>query len=191
MATIKLPKRIYFTGVPGSRWSGIAQIIEDTPGFNKTDRTPSREYKHNEYSGHKGAYFGTGMDFPADMKNTDQAWTNPKAGCMLVKSHDWAYQLYRFTEEWTILVYRPDLVSYAWWHEAGGFKIKYPNYEWYKNSSIMYTEIQQQNKCILEYGKKHNLKWSYFTKEWMSETFGTEIDVPEYSDILITIKKYE
>jgi hypothetical protein len=33
-----LPNKIFLTGVPGSRWSGIAQLIEDNvPGFNTAD----------------------------------------------------------------------------------------------------------------------------------------------------------
>jgi hypothetical protein len=55
---MNLPNHIFFTGVPGSRWSGIAQTIESIPGFNTSDRNPGREYQHNTYSGHKGAYFG-------------------------------------------------------------------------------------------------------------------------------------
>ena len=39
-----LPDMIFFTGVPGSRWSGIAQEIKQNPRYNKTDRTPDRKY---------------------------------------------------------------------------------------------------------------------------------------------------
>ena len=54
---MNLPKRIFFTGVPGSKWSGIAQTIEALDGFNTTDRWNHREYKHSGFSGHVGAYF--------------------------------------------------------------------------------------------------------------------------------------
>ena len=55
---MNLLNRIFFTGVPGSRWSGIAQQLETIPGFNTSDRTAEREYAHGQFSGHKGAYFG-------------------------------------------------------------------------------------------------------------------------------------
>ena len=58
---MNLPNHIFFTGAPGSRWSGIAQTIESIPGFNISDRNSDREYIHNTYSGHLGAYFGQGM----------------------------------------------------------------------------------------------------------------------------------
>ena len=62
----KLPNRLFFTGVPGSRWSGIAQIIETIPGFNISDRSVNPEYSHNGFSGHKGVYFGRSQDINYD-----------------------------------------------------------------------------------------------------------------------------
>jgi hypothetical protein len=193
-----LPNRIFFTGVPGSRWSGIAQVLEDLPGFNKTDRTPDREYAHSTYSGHKGAYFGRGMEFPADLDLTmiDNAWVSPEEGTQIVKSHDWAYKLdeiharYR-SNNWIMLVYRPDLSSQAWWHEAGGFNIKYPNYSIYKNSTNMLVEIMQQNRAILKFGCDMRVKWEYFDRVWISENFGIDYNiVPEvtvWDDILVAM----
>ena len=40
-----LPDKIFFTGVPGSRWNGIAQEIKQNHGYNTTDRAPHRVYK--------------------------------------------------------------------------------------------------------------------------------------------------
>jgi hypothetical protein len=192
---IEFPKRIFFTGVPGSRWSGIAQTIETLNGFNISDRTPNREYSHNGFSGHKGAYFGQLMEFDAilDAKYIDQAWTNLD-GIQLVKSHDWAYKLdeikIQFPNDWIMLVYRPDMTSYSWWHEAGGFNIEYPNYTWYKNSTTMLGEIIKQNACILEFAQKHDLTWNYFTTSWISQNFEQNINIVKTSsDILVSILK--
>jgi hypothetical protein len=190
---MKLPKRIFFTGVPGSRWSGIAQTLETMSGMNTSDRTPEREYDHHSYTGHKGAYFGPGMEFEPilDGDYIDQAWLEPD-GCKLIKSHEWSYYLgeirEKFPDDWIMMIYRPDMVSYAWWHEAGGFQIQYPNYSAYKNSSNMLSEIMKQNSCILEFGKVNKCKWEYFTSEWISEKFGQDIVVDKtFSDILVTL----
>lgn len=190
-----LPERIFFTGVPGSRWSGIAQILEQIPEFNTSDRTPERDYSHHQYTGHKGAYFGAGMEFGAILNSdfVDQAWTRP-GGTRLIKSHDWAYMLDeikpRFPKDWLMLVYRPDTPSYAWWHEAGGFQIKYPCYDAYKDSVGMLAAITRQNQCILEYAYKNNCTWNYFTANWIKEIFGYYIE-PEktWADILVTVIK--
>ena len=193
--SIMLPNRIFFTGVPGSRWSGIAQHLERIPGFNTSDRTPEREYTHHQYTGHKGAYFGRGMEFGAILAPDflDQAWTEP-GGTRIVKSHDWAYMLDdikpRFPNDWVMLVYRPDMSSYAWWHEAGGFQIKYPNYAAYKDSVGMLAEITKQNQCILEHAFKNNCTWHHFTADWIEQTFGHRIEPDKtWPDILVTVIK--
>lgn len=190
-----LPNRIFFTGVPGSRWSGIAQILETIPGFNTSDRTPARTYSHHSYTGHQGAYFGPGMELEArlDGQYLDRAWTET-GGTRLVKSHEWAHILHNiehyFPDDWIMLVYRPDLTSYAWWHEAGGFQIKYPSYTAYRNSTEMLSAITRQNQCILEYACNKKATWHYFTPDWVKETFGHPVEVKKtFSDILVTVIK--
>lgn len=191
----KLPSHIFFTGVPGSRWSGIAQVLESMPNMNTSDRTPARTYSHHSYTGHVGAYFGRGMELEAtlDAAHINSAWTT-EGGTKLVKSHDWAYKLQEikdtFPDAWIMLVYRPDMTSYAWWHEAGGFQIKYPCYDAYKNSPTMLTEIIAQNSAILEFGMINNCKWEYFTSGWIKENFGTKLNVTNvWPDILVTLIK--
>jgi hypothetical protein len=192
---MKLPNRIFFTGVPGSRWSGIAQTLETMSGMNISDRTAEREYDHHSYTGHKGAYFGPEMEFEPilDSDYIDQAWVEPQ-GCKLVKSHEWAYNLNqirtKFPDDWIVMVYRPDMISYAWWHEAGGFQIKYPNYTSYQNSAIMMSEIMKQNFEILNFGMLNECKWEYFTSSWIKNNFNQEIVINEtFPDILITLIK--
>ena len=190
-----LPERIFFTGVPGSRWSGIAQTLEQLSGFNTSDRTVDREYIHSNFSGHKGAYFGRLMEFDAvlDEAHIDQAWTSI-TGTRLVKSHDWAYCLdqinLQFPNDWIILVYRDDTSSFQWWKEAGGFDIQYPNYQSYVNDDIMQQEIAWQNQHIKEFAQAHQLQWSQFNSEWIADTFAQTLSVPTtWNDIQITILK--
>ena len=192
-----LPKHIFFTGAPGSRWSGIAQIIESIPGFNISDRRADREYTHNNYSGHKGAYFGRGMECECITNGDyiDRQWSE-QGGCKLIKSHEWAFNLAdirrkkAWKDSWVMMVYRPDMSCYSWWHEAGGFNIKYPNYSAYKNSNNMLTEIIRQNTAILDYGKINNCKWEYFTSDWIKENFNAEVNVTNvWPDILVTLIK--
>ena len=190
-----LPNRIFFTGVPGSRWSGIAQTIEQLDGFNTSDRTPEREYTHSHYGGHKGAYFGKGMELESylDPRYIDNAWAT-EGGTKVVKSHDWAYKLQTIKEvfptDWIMLVYRPDMSSYAWWHQAGGFNIDYPNYDAYNNSETMLGKIAEQNACILKFAHTHDLTWNYFTPRWVEQQNNQKIDLKkQWSDILVTLLK--
>lgn len=192
---MKLPNRIFFTGVPGSRWSGIAQMIEQMPGFNTSDRTYERTYSHSGFTGHKGAYFGRLMEFEAnlDAEYIDRAWTLP-GGTRMVKSHDWAYKLPQikqaFPEDWIMMVYRPNDVSFDWWKEAGGWDIKYPSYESYINDDNMKHEIEWQNQAILRFAKEQELTWSLFTQEWVKDQFGHTIELGStWPDIQVTILK--
>jgi hypothetical protein len=163
--------------------------------MNTSDRTPARTYSHHSYTGHVGAYFGRDMEFDTmlDAAHINSAWTT-KGGTKLVKSHDWAYKLQEikdaFPDAWIMLVYRPDMSSYAWWHEAGGFQIKYPCYDAYKNSPTMLGEIIAQNSAILEFGMINNCKWEYFTSGWIKENFNADINVTNiWPDILVTLIK--
>lgn len=190
-----LPNRIFFTGVPGSRWSGIAQTIETIPNFNKTDRTHAREYLHGSFTGHKGAYFGRMMEFEAklDADYIDQAWLK-KQGTKLVKSHDWAYSLDRikqtFPDDWIMLVYRDNQASFDWWKEAGGWNIKYPSYVAYKNDEVMMREISWQNSAIKQFAKERNLQWDSLNSTWIKEHFNADVKVERtWPDIFVTILK--
>jgi hypothetical protein len=128
-----------------------------------------------------------------DENYINQAWK--KSGrCKIIKSHEWSYYLYdirkKFPEDWIVMVYRPDIPSYSWWHEVGGFEIKYPNYNYYQNSMTMLLEIVKQNSCILEFGMNMKCKWEYFTSEWILENFGQKVLVDKtYPDILVTTIK--
>jgi hypothetical protein len=81
-------------------------------------------------------------------------------------------------------------VSYAWWHEAGGFQIKYPCYDAYQDSMGMLAAITRQNQCILEYAHSRNATWHHFTPEWVESTFGHQVEIKKtFPDILVTVFK--
>ena len=190
-----LPARIFVTGAPGSKWSGIAQVLEQLEGVNTTDHNEHRNYSHSKYSGHRGAYFGEGMEFEAklDAWYLDQAWTD-KAGCKIIKSHEWSLRLKEiqniFPEDWIMCVYRPELTAFDWWIEAGGFSITYPNYAAYKNNQGIIDAISLQNTKMIEWGADNVLWWSYFTPEWIEEQFGQSIDFDNrWNDVLVGLWK--
>jgi hypothetical protein len=182
MAPITLPQRVFFVGAPGSRWSGIAQNIETLDGFNVTDRDPQRQYEHHGFTGHMGAYFGTGWEFDLslDPENLDRPFTHT-AGTRILKSHEWAYHLdeirARYPDDWIMLVHRPDMSCFAWWHEAGGFTIKYPDYlPYYRDSINMFAEIQRMNQSMFAFSQKHDLAWHHISSSWIEATFGRAVE---------------
>lgn len=191
--------KILFTGAPGSKWSGIAQMLESHPFFNTTDRTPERTYTHHQYSGHIGAYFGTGMEFRAATDDIELAYADPDAGIMLAKSHEWltntvpGYPEY-FCEKhdaWIMMVYRPNDICMEWWQQAGGFTISYPNYDYYMDNAKMAYCIRQQNEAMLSFAHDHDLQWSSFTHEWVRTEIEIELkcEIPRLSDVLVAVYK--
>lgn len=174
-----LPKRIFFTGAPGSRWSGIAQVLEQRLGLNITDRTPNREYSSSKFSGHRGTYFGPMMEFPALFGFVDVGHKTLD-GCRLIKSHDWAFKLdeikEHYPEDGIFLVYRDDELSFDWWKQAGGFNISYPSYASYINDENMKRQIRLQNESILDFCKYHGIKLEPFSCHWMYKTFKVHCD---------------
>lgn len=166
---ITWPDKIFFCGVPGSRWSGIAQELKSKHNLNITDRATHRVYKHGEFGGHTDAYFGTGMEFDCALteENLTSPFSDPK-GCKVLLSHEWAYKLDEiketFSNDWIQLIYRDNWASYLWWKKAGGFDITYPNYEWYENDYWMRAKIEEQNNLILKFAQKYNLSWKQHDK---------------------------
>lgn len=191
-----LPNKIFFTGVPGSYWSGIAQYLEQVPGINTSDHNEQRCYFNGKFTGHKGSYFGTGMEFPANLceQNLDAPWIT-LGGTTIIKSHEWAeYHLddikKSYPNDWIMLVYRPSDRCMAWWFEAGGFNITYPNYVNYKNVEGIRHAIDTGNSNMLEFAYKYNAQWEYFTDRWIEQHFHIKVPVlRSYSDVLVTIVK--
>ena len=190
-----LPDKIFMIGVPGSRWSGIAQNIEDNiAGFNVTDRCDRRTYRHHNFSGHLGAYFGTGWEFDTNIDEANLAapylYTT---GTRILKSHEWAYQLNdiraRYPGAWIMLVYRPDMSCYSWWHEAGGFAISYPDYRpYYRDSANMLCEIVKQNQAIMQFAQQHDAEWQHVSANWIQRNFGEAVELTRRDpDTLVTI----
>tara|TARA_B100001057_G_scaffold499640_1_gene611088 strand:- start:466 stop:1017 length:552 start_codon:yes stop_codon:yes gene_type:complete len=158
-----LPKLIFFTGVPGSRWSGIAREIKEDPSYDTTDRAPHRVYRHHNFNGHQEAYFGTGMEFDTSLNASNLYAPFSGEGTKLLLSHEWPYHFADIKElypnAWIQLIYRPDQPSMDWWLQAGGFTITYPNYDCYIDIDGMWDKICEQNKLILDFAQKNNLQW--------------------------------
>lgn len=205
-----LPNRVFCTGTMGSRWSYITQMLETIEGANTSDRNNTSREWHNthlesveaarnpdkiKFTGHKGTYFGRGMEFESllDAEYIDGPW-DVSQGTRFVKSHEWAYKLdditNLFPKDWILMVYRPDLDSFAWWHQVGGFSIDYPDYSALEDHTNVYCEVVQQNKRMLDFSTRHDCTWNHFTNRWVEENFGkpcAPIDTPK--GVLVTLVK--
>lgn len=193
---MQLPKRIFFTGVPGSRWSGIAQILEDVLDLDTSDRNKEREYDHTQYSGHKGAYFGTGMEFEAKFGLVDEPFEYLDES-RLIKSHEWSRMIPQiinhFPNDGMIIIHRDTYESFKWWKEAGGFDITYPDYSAYKDETGMLTEIHNQSLNIESFCLQNNIQLKPFNNEWIKNNFQRECnkDLSKYEGIKAAYIKWK
>ena len=154
---MKLPtgKYVMLTGAPGSKWSGIARSIYDSPDIDTTDHSAARGYTKpgadEDFKGHCGAYWDPGMEFPDIW-----AWDKPfwGKGTRIIKSHTMAIYMQQLVDglfgKWEhqiVFVIRNDYECLKWWKQAGGWDITYPDYSWYENDDTMLMKIGDQNKA--------------------------------------------
>lgn len=194
----------FLVGAPGSRWSGIGQTIAKTFNYNTSDENQTRVYTHGNFSGHKGAYWGPGMELGNNFHRTstlkvqdflnecDRAFEDNKKP-MMIKCHQFAHNLdwlHQIPNSNILLVRRTNEQCFEWWKQAGGWNITYPKYDWYKDDANMKLQIELENTNADMFVKKHS-KWYDYDKSWITENFGQHnitID-SKFSDIQISLIK--
>jgi len=186
---------IFFTGVPGSRWSGVAKTLCEAPIVNNSDRNETRTYNDM----HQGNYFGPNMEhgklfeqlnkLPSSIINAElESPFEEKNDTQLrfLKSHTFAYHLdfikTQYPTSKIMMVYRDDETALKWWLDAGGFNITYPKYDWYKDEKTMFERIKLENNNILTFCKKHNTELVPFTDVWIKQNFDWDMEVDTYFD---------
>ena len=170
-------KYIFVVGAPGSRWSGVAKSIYYSDQIDQSDDSPERTYYNPKSSPkakqlmHRGAYFDPGMEFGEQLKDFDSlskeqlikifdAPFKNTDKIKIIKSHVLCEHLEKLTsmfDDPLVLVYRHDQDCFDWWQEAGGWKITYPNYQWYKDDENMKLQIKKQNQNIRAFVDKNKL----------------------------------
>lgn len=190
-------KIIFYTGVPGSKWSAFSHVLTHTPylNINTSDYDPEKTYTHYDtgFSGisHQGAYWGPGngigerfheinqltkeeileeIEKPYKDKNWDQY--------RIVKCHQFALNLnyikQTFPKSKILIVMRDDNISYWSWMKAGGFeKITYPNYsEYYKDPDTIKSKIAEENYFTRLFVQENNLKIDVVREQYFKERWG-------------------
>lgn len=164
---------IFVTGAPGSRWSAVAHAVSFADQINRSDSASGRVYARHGKALHFGNYFGPGMGYGDNFDHLDRLsrrellheFSRPYAdpgGTKLLKSHMFARHLRFLGETFPrarfILAYRPDKACLDWWLEAGGFRISYPDYSWYREVDNMRRQIAVDNHSILEFARANGLR---------------------------------
>lgn len=192
---------VWFTGAPGSKWSGSGNILQSIEklNFNITDRTPEREYTHTGPTPlavgitHTGVYFGPGHGYGEEFHNINlldpaiveadiaKEWTDPSYGKLLVKSHFFSHNLDYIADTWPdnpiIMIIRPDITCEIGWFGAGGWNITYPNYcPYYKDDDTMKKMIAEHNSKMINFCNSRDVKIELLTADYLKSTFNWTLD---------------
>lgn len=183
-------KNIWFTGVPGSKWSGVDIQLRNMLPCDRTDETPDRVFYHrvnrpgDKNNGHRGSYWGPGMGCGEHWTNlhhltkerleTDIEGVFHGEGFRVLKSHffarhhnlDWIW--HNFKDDWMILLYRESQSSFSWWANVMDFgEGHYPDYTpGYKDYNTMRPKLFEENEAILDFGLKMGMQF----KKWDPKT---------------------
>lgn len=195
---------VFFTGAPGSKWSGSANVLQSIKSlnFNITDRSPEREYTHTGPTPlarsitHTGVYFGPGHGFGEDFHNIHllnpmvvedtirNEWKDPSYGKLLVKSHFFSHNLDYIAETWPenviIMILRPNTKCEQGWFGAGGWNISYPDYRpYYKDDDTMKAMIAEHNDKIIDFCNRKGVTIEPLTAEYLKRTFNWSVELIE------------
>jgi len=194
--------RIWFTGIPGSRWSGIDIHLRQVLPCDRTDETADRTQYHRPVNpkdtnnGHRGSYFGPGMGCGEDwddfnylkphklLDDIDNVFHGE--GYRVIKSHFLArhfnldYVWNHFPGDWIVLVYREPQKSFAWWSEVMDFdEDHYPDYRpGYKNYDRMHELLWRESSKITDFAIRKGIKFYPYAGTATFEAFpGYKYDV--------------
>jgi len=200
-------------GAPGSRGSGTIRLLSLMhEEINRSDETEELKYdryytdeqgRERSIGWHRGAYWGPyhthgkGFDNISEMTK-EQAIAEFKApyadwdsGIKIVKSHWFSYdipQLQEWFPEATLLCfYMEDQECFDWWHEVGGWDIKYPHYQWYENDEGMMNGIIAENDQLREhFDLKHYYDYDLSRDLGLSENIRTVEEMNAIDDKIQT-----
>jgi hypothetical protein len=163
-------KYVFFTGVPGSKWSGVVRrIYVHSIGVDTSDFSNEKTYYHDasgrQMLAHFGAYFDPDMEFGKEFremnlmskKDLEEEFDRPFSSTdsddvRIIKSHSFAYHLDFIKDTWPecpiVISEAPDDECLKWWIRCGGFDITYPDYRYYRDIDTMAQHIAMQNDAI-------------------------------------------
>ena len=196
-----MPKYLFVTGAPGSKWSSVVKNIYSSPSIDQSDYSEARTYWHSACGQpelmHLGAYFDPGMEFgrrfmrlPQLTKSEAEAeFDRPfkGTGIRIIKSHVFSHHLDYIKATWPdcpiVLVRRDNDACLGWWVRCGQFNITYPNYKYYSNLEMMAMHIDQQNQDIDDFALQHSASFDIEHNQELAHRLGIEQPPKKYRQL--------
>lgn len=175
--------RIWFCGIPGSKWSGIDIHLRQVLPCDRTDETSERVFYHRAYdpndtnNGHRGSYWGPGMGCGEDwydFNHLDKAKIESDInnvfsgdGYRVIKNHFLArrfnldYVWNNFSGDYIVLIYREPQKSFAWWSEVMDFSEgHFPDYRpGYTDYNTMRTLLWEESAKLTDFAIRKEMNF--------------------------------
>ena len=196
-----MPKYIFVTGAPGSKWSSVVKNIYSSPSIDQSDFSKARTYWHSAGGQpelmHLGAYFDPGMEFGRRFMRLPQLTKSEVetefdrpfngTGIRIIKSHVFSHHLDCLKATWPdcpiVLVRRDNDACLGWWVRCGQFNITYPNYQYYSNLEMMAMHIDQQNQDIDDFALQHSASFDIEHNQALARRLGIEQPPYKYKQL--------
>lgn len=163
-------------------------------GEDPNDKESYREHRITKAL-HHGVYFDPGMEFGDGLDNPRKhysansfkqeiydAWSeHDDDRNYLIKSHslscniDWIVDT--FPGARIVMILSPKNRAIDRWKKVGGFKITYPNYQWFEGR--MESLIDQQNACLRDFVEVNDTPVVAINNWFAVNKLGLNIDDPE------------
>ena len=189
---------IWFTGIPGSKWSGIDIHMRHALHCDRTDESAERTHfhRHNErgytFNGHRGTYWGPGQGcgehwtdlalVGKDRMLEDIGMEFTGEGYRVIKSHafarydnlDFIYD--NFKGDWLVMIQRDPAQSFVWWDAVMSFdETVYPSYnKMYSDPETMKLLLVEEDEYIKEFAATKGFDWHLYDPQ---KSF---IDIPGF-----------
>jgi hypothetical protein len=169
-------KYIFLTGVPGSRWGRIEQmmyqvsdLVDTSCRQNHQQNLPAHSTRHiytfwGPFHEHGDQFDQLSLLGPDRVMAEIDAAYDPADSrpYRIIRCHWFSYQLdwIRTNMPWVdiIMMFREPEMSFRWWHESGGWDISYPNYAWYSNDLVLRRQIMTEHKLMLKFMREQGLQ---------------------------------
>jgi len=180
-----MSNKIWFCGVPGSKWSGVDIQLRRSLPADRSDETPERVFYHrvntpgDMNNGHRGAYWGPGMGCGDDWldlqqktpdqieKEINEVFTGTGPEYKIIKCHFFArhfnldYIWNNFKGDYMILLYREPQASFAWWCNVMDFSPEHwPDYRpGYTDYNEMRPKIYEETVKIVDFAFRKGMQF--------------------------------
>ena len=195
-------KRVWMTGIPGSRWSGVYnRLVTLTNYFDRTDETPENIHFHKnakatiarhpdteKFLGHKGTYWSqtTGTEHWKDItklsreeivSDLNTVYTGTEIPIIrnhcLLRHNSIEFLAKTFPDDILMMVWRPTTTALAWWKDIMEWKDVYPDYSKIYTFDNFNQAVEDESRYMTDIAIMNNIMFERHDIYWYEKYFAS------------------